>query len=53
MLAISASLVANVFLVILVLMLALSGLFGVIVVVRMVEPRGMKALLRKLVGKPV
>lgn len=53
MLAISESLVANVFMVVLVLMLALSGLFGLLVVVRLVEPRGIKALLRKIIGKPV
>ncbi len=53
MLAISETVVTNVFIVILCLMLGLSGLFGLLVVVRLVEPRGLKALLRKMAGKPV
>ncbi|HEX9776441.1 MAG TPA: hypothetical protein VGB83_12795 [Actinomycetota bacterium] len=36
---------------ILALMVAVSGLFGVVVVARLVEPRGMRALLRRLLGR--
>lgn len=35
----------------LVLMTALTGLLAVVVVVRVVEPRGIRALLMKLAGK--
>jgi hypothetical protein len=33
-------------------MLGLSGLIGLVVIVRMVEPRGMKALSQRLTGFP-
>lgn len=42
-----------VFLGLLGLMVVISGVFGLFVVARMVEPRGLKALLRKLAGKPI
>jgi len=31
----------------------IAGLFGIFVVARLVEPRGVKVLLRKIAGKPV
>jgi uncharacterized membrane protein YuzA (DUF378 family) len=34
-------------------MVGLAGVFGLFVVARLVEPRGVKALLRKLAGRPV
>ena len=31
----------------------IAGVFGIFVVARLIEPRGLKVLLRKLAGKPV
>jgi hypothetical protein len=43
--------VTNVFLVLLVVMVVMAGLFSFVVVARLVEPRGVKALLRRLTGR--
>lgn len=40
------------FIALLAFMLGLSGLIGLTVVARMVEPGGVRALLRRLAGKP-
>src|SRR5205814_9649976 len=45
------TMVTNVFLALLVLMVVAAGLFSVVVVARRVEPRGVKALLRRLAGR--
>lgn len=36
---------------VLILMVAAAGLFSVVVVARLVEPRGVKALLRRIAGR--
>ena len=43
--------VTNVFLVLLVLMVIIAGLFSLVVVARLVEPRGVRTLLRRLAGR--
>ena len=43
--------VTNVFLVLLGVMVVAAGLFSLVVVARLVEPRGVKALLRRLSGR--
>jgi len=43
--------VTDVFIGLLVVMVAAAGLFSIVVVTRLVEPRGMKALLRRLAGR--
>ena len=40
------------FILLLLAMLGLAGLIGVAVVVRIVEPRGLKALSQRLIGLP-
>ena len=40
------------FIILLLFMLGLSGLIGLAVIVRIVEPRGMKALSQRLTGFP-
>jgi hypothetical protein len=40
------------FILLLLFMLGLSGVIGIVVIVRMVEPRGLKALSQKLIGLP-
>ena len=40
------------FILLLLFMLGLSGLIGVAVIVRMVEPRGLRALSQRLIGFP-
>jgi len=44
-------LVTYVFIALLAAMVAAAGLFSIVVVTRLVEPRGMKALLRRLAGR--
>jgi hypothetical protein len=39
------------FIVILIAMVGAAGLFSLVVVARLVEPRGVKALLRRLAGR--
>lgn len=41
------------FIVLLVGMLALSGVFGLVIVARLIEPAGTKVFLRRLTGRPV
>ena len=43
--------VTDVFIGLLALMVVAAGLFSVVVVTRLVEPKGMKALLRRLAGR--
>jgi len=43
--------VTNVFLGLLAVMVVAAGLFSLVVVARLVEPRGVKALLRRLAGR--
>jgi len=43
--------VTNVFLVLLGVMVVAAGLFSLVVVARLVEPRGVKALLRRFAGR--
>jgi hypothetical protein len=43
--------VTYVFIALLVAMVGLAGLFSFVVVARLVEPRGIKALLRRLAGR--
>jgi hypothetical protein len=40
------------FILLLLFMLGLSGVIGLVVIVRLVEPRGLKALSQKLIGLP-
>ena len=40
------------FILLLLAMLGLSGVIGLVVVVRLVEPRGLKALSQRLIGLP-
>ncbi len=40
------------FILLLLFMLGLSGLIGIVVVARLVEPRGLKALSQRLIGLP-
>jgi len=43
--------VTNVFLGLLGVMVVAAGLFSIVVVARLVEPRGVRALLRRLAGR--
>lgn len=43
--------VTDVFIGLLIVMVGAAGLFSVVVVARLVEPRGVKALLRRLAGR--
>lgn len=40
------------FIILLLFMLGLSGVIGLVVVTRLVEPRGIKALSQRLIGLP-
>ena len=40
------------FIILLLFMLGLSGVIGLVVVTRLVEPRGLKALSQRLIGLP-
>jgi len=43
--------VTYVFIALLIAMVGIAGLFSIVVVARLVEPRGVKALLRRLAGR--
>jgi len=43
--------VTDVFIGLLAVMVVAAGLFSIVVVTRLVEPKGMKALLRRLAGR--